>query len=186
MNILGFPPGSAVGFRTGDARYGAVFSDDQRRCTLPLGCRGRLNFDSFPMAVLSVFVVVSLDDWNALLYEALRVQRSDRGVVLAFVYFFCVVVFLRYVVISMIIAIIFDQVERDAVQVVRRNARVSVEIKMFRIRSTWSIVNGCGERDHSQTSGDLRRRHGHSVSRNEWKRPRFERARRVSRFVSPV
>ena len=62
----------------------------------------------------------------------------------------------------------------------------SVEIKMFRIRSTRSNSNGFGERDRSQTSGDLGRRDEHSVSRNEPKRPRFERARRVSGFVSPV
>jgi len=46
--------------------------------------------------------------------------------------------------------------------------------------------DGSGERDHSQTSGDLRSREAHSVSKNEPKRPQFERARRVSRFVSPV
>ena len=65
------------------------------------------------------------------------------------------------------------------------DAAHSVETKMFRIRSTWSNSNGFGERDRSQTSGDLRRRDEHSVSKNEPKRPHFERARRVSRFVSP-
>jgi len=65
---------------------------------------------------------------------------------------------------------------------------VGEEIKMFPgdVRTMVHSGNGCGERDHSQTSGDLRSREAHSVSRNEPKRPRFERARRVSRFVSPV
>ena len=56
-------------------------------------------------------------------------------------------------------------------------AALSVEIKMFRIRSTWSMWDGFGERDRSQTSGDLRSREAHSVSKNEPKRPQFERAR---------
>ena len=59
----------------------------------------------------------------------------------------------------------------------------SVEIKMFRIRSTWSNVNRRGERD--QPDLDISSRDEHR-SKNERKRPRFERARRVSRFVSPV
>jgi len=64
-------------------------------------------------------------------------------------------------------------VDRDRNQL----ERTSVEIKMFRIRSRWSIWDEFGERDHSQTSGDLRSREAHSVSRNEPKRPHFERAR---------
>ena len=98
----------------------------KRRCDAFLGCRGTFNFDTFPMAFMTVFIVVSLDGWNTVLYHALRVQSSSlrRGV--TFVYFAVVIVVLRYVIISMIIAIIFDQVERDSIMVVRRNARVTM------------------------------------------------------------
>ena len=57
------------------------------------------------------------------------------------------------------------------------DVELSVEIKMFRIRSTWSMWDEFGERDRSQTSRDLGSREAHSVSRNEPERPRFERAR---------
>ena len=63
-------------------------------------------------------------------------------------------------------------VQKNPKRAIERVER-GVEIKMFRIRSTWSILNGCGERDHSQNSGDLGSRDEHSVSRNEPKRPRF-------------
>ena len=56
---------------------------------------------------------------------------------------------------------------------------ISVEIKMFRIRSTWSNSNGFGERD--QPDLEISRRDEHR-SKNEPKRPRFERDRRVSRL----
>ena len=59
----------------------------------------------------------------------------------------------------------------------------SVEIKMFRIRSTWSNRNEFGESDRPDLEISCRDDHR---SKNEPKRPRFERARRVSRFVSPV
>ena len=59
----------------------------------------------------------------------------------------------------------------------------SVEIKMFRIRSTWSNSNGFGERDRLDL--EISRRDDRR-SKNEPKRPCFERDRRVSRFVSPV
>ena len=48
--------------------------------------------------------------------------------------------------------------------VVVRRVLDGVEIKMFRIRSAWSIGNGCGERDRPQTSRDLGSRDEHSVS----------------------
>ena len=59
----------------------------------------------------------------------------------------------------------------------------SVEIKMSRIRSTWSNSNGFGERDRPDL--EISRRDDRR-SKNEPKRPCFERDRRVSRFVSPV
>ena len=62
-------------------------------------------------------------------------------------------------------------------------AVTSVEIKMFRIRSTWSNSNGFGERDRLDL--EISRRDDRR-SKNEPKRPCFERDRRVSRFVSPV
>ena len=53
------------------------------------------------------------------------------------------------------------------------------ETKIFRIRSTWSIVNGSAASDRSDLEISSRDDHR---SKNEPKRPRFERARRVSRF----
>ena len=74
----------------------------------------------------------------------------------------------------------------DPVVTLTRNgvdAVTSVEIKMFRIRSTWSNSNGLGERDRPDLEIWCRDDHR---SKNEPKRPRFERDRRISRFVSPV
>jgi len=53
-------------------------------------------------------------------------------------------------------------------------AAISVEIKMFRIRSTWSIWDEFGERYHPDL--EISRRDDHR-SKNEPKRPHFERAR---------
>ena len=59
----------------------------------------------------------------------------------------------------------------------------SVEIKMFRKRSTWSIWDEFGERDHPDLEISSRDDHR---SKNEPKRPHFERARRVSRSLGPT
>mmetsp|Transcript_31831 Transcript_31831/g.108018 ORF Transcript_31831/g.108018 Transcript_31831/m.108018 type:complete len:192 (-) Transcript_31831:23-598(-) len=91
-----------------------------------LACRGRFNFDSFPMAFMTVVLVASLDGWNDVLYAALRAATGSWDRAATFAYFALVVVSLRYVAVSMIIAIVFDQVERDSVMVVRRNARVTM------------------------------------------------------------
>ena len=71
----------------------------------------------------------------------------------------------------------------DGVAASGEGVALSVEIKMFRIRSTWSNSNGFGERDRPDL--EISRRDDRR-SKNEPKRPCFERDRRVSRFVSPV
>ena len=45
-------------------------------CDAPLGCRGRFNFDSFGMAFMSVFLIISLDDWNSRGARVLSVKGS--------------------------------------------------------------------------------------------------------------
>ena len=37
-----------------------------------MNCDGRYNFDRFGMAFLTVFLIVSQDDWNRIMYAALR------------------------------------------------------------------------------------------------------------------
>ena len=46
--------------------------DWSKTCDPPMNCRGRFNFDTFGMAFLTVFVVVSQDQWNYIMYDAIR------------------------------------------------------------------------------------------------------------------
>jgi len=49
-----------------------------KTCDPPMNCRGRFNFDSFGMAFLTVFVVVTQDHWNNVMYEAAQAP-APRG-----------------------------------------------------------------------------------------------------------
>ena len=77
----------------------------------------------------------------------------------------------------------FEYLRLTSLGVVGALVKISVEIKMFRIRSTWSNSNGFGERDRPDLEISSRDDHR---SKNEPKRPHFERARRVSRLLGPT
>ena len=91
--------------------------------------KGTFNFDTFPMAFASALLITTLDDWNTIMYEAIaRLYVGQRSVL----YFIFLIVIVRYVVMSMLVAVLFDQVERDSILVVQESARsLMMSVYMF-------------------------------------------------------
>ncbi|KAH8064633.1 hypothetical protein JL722_1510 [Aureococcus anophagefferens] len=83
--------------------------------------KGRLNFDTFTMAFVTNFVIISADGWNQIMYATM----DACGAVTA-IYFILLFVVGRYAILSMLIAVIFDQVERDSILVIKQSAQTTM------------------------------------------------------------
>mmetsp|Transcript_22111 Transcript_22111/g.69161 ORF Transcript_22111/g.69161 Transcript_22111/m.69161 type:complete len:2656 (-) Transcript_22111:428-8395(-) len=83
--------------------------------------KGRLNFDTFPMAFITSFIVLSGDDWNTIMYSTM----SKAGSV-ACLFFIILIVIGRYAILSMLTAIIFDEVERESISVIKQSVRTTM------------------------------------------------------------
>lgn len=83
--------------------------------------RGRLNFDTFGMSFITNFVVITGDGWNEVMYSTMHACGGISAV-----YFVLILVIARYAILSMLIAIIFDQVERDSILVIKQAAQTAM------------------------------------------------------------
>ncbi|XP_066923067.1 muscle calcium channel subunit alpha-1-like isoform X2 [Clytia hemisphaerica] len=70
----------------------------------------RTNFDTFKDAFLTVFQVITGEDWNAVMYDGMRVYgaTSATGIAIAFIYFFFLVIFGNYTLLNVFLAIAVD------------------------------------------------------------------------------
>ena len=83
--------------------------------------KGRLNFDTFPMAFITNFIVLSGDDWNTIMYSTMSKAGS-----LSCLFFIILIVIGRYAILSMLTAIIFDEVERESISVIKQSVRTTM------------------------------------------------------------
>ena len=83
--------------------------------------RQRLNFDTFGMSFITNFVVITGDGWNEVMYSTMHACGGISAV-----YCVLILVIARYAILSMLIAIIFDQVERDSILVIKQAAQTAM------------------------------------------------------------
>ena len=83
--------------------------------------RGTFNFNSFNMAFATTFLIVTGDEWNTIMYQA--VSHAGKASIFWFV---AVIIIIRYTILSMLVAVLFDQVERDSILVVQESARTNM------------------------------------------------------------
>ena len=83
--------------------------------------KGRLNFDTFPMAFMTNFIVLTGDEWNTIMYNTMRKAGG-----MASIYFIVLVIIGRYAILSMLTAIIFEEVERDSIMVIKQGVRTTM------------------------------------------------------------
>ncbi|KAJ1458807.1 Ion transport protein-domain-containing protein [Pelagophyceae sp. CCMP2097] len=83
--------------------------------------KGRLNFDSFSMAMLTNFIILTADNWSEIMYTTM-----DSSGVGAAIFFLVLFVVGRYAILSMLIAVVFDQVERDSILVLKKAAQTTM------------------------------------------------------------
>mmetsp|Transcript_10606 Transcript_10606/g.16013 ORF Transcript_10606/g.16013 Transcript_10606/m.16013 type:complete len:2657 (+) Transcript_10606:55-8025(+) len=82
---------------------------------------GRLNFDTFPMAFLTNFIVISGDHWHAIMYQTMSKVGGT-----ACIYFILLIIIGKYAILSMLTAIIFEEVERDSIMVIKQGVRTTM------------------------------------------------------------
>ena len=70
----------------------------------------RQNFDSFPSAFISVFQIMTIENWNQLLYVALR---SDALPIFTFLYFISWIFIGNFVFLNLFLAILLDGFTQD-------------------------------------------------------------------------
>ncbi|KAJ8606650.1 hypothetical protein CTAYLR_008401 [Chrysophaeum taylorii] len=83
--------------------------------------KGRLNFDTFPLAFITNFIVITGDEWNTIMYNTMRRSGS-----VACIFFIVLIVIGRYAILSMLTAIIFEEVERDSIAVIKQRVRTTM------------------------------------------------------------
>ena len=95
--------------------------------------RGRLNFDTFGMSFITNFVVITGDGWNEVMYSTMH---ACGGISRCISYLILVIA--RYAILSMLIAIIFDQVERDSILVIKQAAQTAM-VAVFKFERVCSM-----------------------------------------------
>uniref|UniRef100_A0A672SIC7 Voltage-dependent N-type calcium channel subunit alpha-1B n=1 Tax=Sinocyclocheilus grahami TaxID=75366 RepID=A0A672SIC7_SINGR len=66
------------------------------------------NFDSFPAAIMTVFQILTGEDWNAVMYHGIESQGGVRGGMFSSVYFIVLTLFGNYTLLNVFLAIAVD------------------------------------------------------------------------------
>ncbi|KAM7369302.1 hypothetical protein PAMP_013581 [Pampus punctatissimus] len=66
------------------------------------------NFDTFPAAILTVFQILTGEDWNAVMYHGIESQGGVRGGMFSSVYFIVLTLFGNYTLLNVFLAIAVD------------------------------------------------------------------------------
>mmetsp|Transcript_29320 Transcript_29320/g.38551 ORF Transcript_29320/g.38551 Transcript_29320/m.38551 type:complete len:2569 (+) Transcript_29320:180-7886(+) len=79
-------------------------------------------FSNFGRAVISVFTIGTTDRWDEI-YRFVDEGATSATQGFSFIYFVGVIVLLRWVVLSLIIAVLFDAVHKDGIEVIKIRAK---------------------------------------------------------------
>jgi hypothetical protein len=87
--------------------YKVKFSEDNL-VDLENGISPRANFDSFLMAFTTVFIVLTGEDWNIVMYNNVRAVGSYT-----IVFFLSLVIFGNFILLNLFLAILLKNFEED-------------------------------------------------------------------------
>ncbi|KAM9259218.1 voltage-dependent P/Q-type calcium channel subunit alpha-1A [Morus bassanus] len=66
------------------------------------------NFDTFPAAIMTVFQILTGEDWNAVMYDGIKSQGGVKGGMVFSVYFIVLTLFGNYTLLNVFLAIAVD------------------------------------------------------------------------------
>ncbi|XP_042338148.1 voltage-dependent N-type calcium channel subunit alpha-1B-like, partial [Plectropomus leopardus] len=66
------------------------------------------NFDTFPAAILTVFQILTGEDWNAVMYHGIESQGGVHGGMFSSIYFIVLTLFGNYTLLNVFLAIAVD------------------------------------------------------------------------------
>ncbi|XP_068166230.1 calcium channel, voltage-dependent, N type, alpha 1B subunit, a [Antennarius striatus] len=66
------------------------------------------NFDTFPAAILTVFQILTGEDWNAVMYDGIKSQGGVHGGMFSSIYFIVLTLFGNYTLLNVFLAIAVD------------------------------------------------------------------------------
>uniref|UniRef100_A0A8C7HV62 Voltage-dependent N-type calcium channel subunit alpha n=1 Tax=Oncorhynchus kisutch TaxID=8019 RepID=A0A8C7HV62_ONCKI len=86
------------------------------------------NFDTFPAAILTVFQILTGEDWNAVMYHGIESQGGVRWGMFSSIYFIVLTLFGNYTLLNVFLAIAVDNLAnaQELTKVMRERARVQV------------------------------------------------------------
>ncbi|XP_010774069.1 voltage-dependent N-type calcium channel subunit alpha-1B-like, partial [Notothenia coriiceps] len=66
------------------------------------------HFDTFPAAILTVFQILTGEDWNAVMYHGIESQGGVKGGMFTSIYFIILTLFGNYTLLNVFLAIAVD------------------------------------------------------------------------------
>uniref|UniRef100_A0A674PPN6 Voltage-dependent N-type calcium channel subunit alpha n=1 Tax=Takifugu rubripes TaxID=31033 RepID=A0A674PPN6_TAKRU len=99
------------------------------------------NFDTFPAAILTVFQILTGEDWNAVMYHGIESQGGVRRGMFSSVYFIVLTLFGNYTLLNVFLAIAVDNLanaqELTKVGRMKRNKRSKEQQRTAKTMSVW-------------------------------------------------
>lgn len=89
------------------------------------GTSVRYNFDTFPKAFLSIFIILTGENWNNFMYDAMRATSN-----LAWVYYIIVMVMGNIIIVQLLLAIIITNFDESRKFTQKRNIIDEIELNI--------------------------------------------------------
>uniref|UniRef100_A0A669DR51 Voltage-dependent calcium channel type A subunit alpha-1 n=1 Tax=Oreochromis niloticus TaxID=8128 RepID=A0A669DR51_ORENI len=152
------------------------------------------NFDTFPAAIMTVFQILTGEDWNEVMYNGIRSQGGVQYGMWSSIYFIVLTLFGNYTLLNVFLAIAVDNLANA-----QELTKVCAVFKFFVVRYTRFVVNRSSiagvvfffrmkRRKKSSSTRDTRRKVNMSVweQRANQLRKRRQMASREELFASPT
>lgn len=82
----------------------------------------RYNFDTFPRAFLSVFILLTGENWNEMMYDAMRATSN-----FASLYFIVVIVLGNFIIVQLLVAIVINNFDNSRILTQKRKIIDEIE-----------------------------------------------------------
>lgn len=103
-NRMRFYEDSGYRIKIGDPGWNSQYTLDY--------LRPRSHFDSFPWGFVTIFQILSGENWNAVMYDGIRASgETGRGNMMASVYFVALVIIMALVIFNLFIALLLGNLE---------------------------------------------------------------------------
>jgi len=100
------------------------------------GTSPRFNFDTFDKAFLSVFITLTGENWDSLMYNAMRSTNA-----FASIYFVALMVLGKIIIIQLLVAIVINNFDQSHKATEKRKIIDSIESSIENGKSVYSAIN---------------------------------------------